>query len=170
VSDHTPDLGILLVDDLALKAHEGTKTVTRRPMRPDSEQDPEPGHSWRECLCHAIDPADTPCDVCHARFGPAVLAGAGTARPGQWPGDSKDPDAPSWRPSIHMPKWASRTWGRIVSVRPWRITGPLCDCEARREGFDDPEALRQVLRDTYPDVEWFWRVEWVRIETPTVSR
>lgn len=43
----------------------GTKTQTRRLVK---EAEPDPGHSWRECLCREIDPSDTPCVVCDARF------------------------------------------------------------------------------------------------------
>lgn len=34
------------------------------------ENAPSPGYTWAECLCHEIDPSDTPCVTCFARFKP----------------------------------------------------------------------------------------------------
>mgnify|MGYP000737135586 CR=1 FL=1 len=60
---------------------------------------------------------------------------------------------------------ASRTWGRIVSVRPCDLTD-IDHAEAVREGFDSvPECLAGI-RAIYPDTPVFWRIEWERIEVP----
>lgn len=53
----------------------GTKTVTRRPVRRENE--PDPGKVWDECLCREIDPSDTPCVVCDARFGACPFGAPG---------------------------------------------------------------------------------------------
>ena len=73
------------------------------------------------------------------------------------------------RPSIHMPKWAARTWGRIVSVRPCDLSG-IDDVEAQREGFDTAAECVAAIRAIYPDARWFWRVEWSPIDRPEVPR
>jgi hypothetical protein len=42
-----------------------------------------------------------------------------------------------WRPSIHMPKWAARTWLRVTSVRVERVQDISGD-DARAEGVRYP--------------------------------
>lgn len=119
---------------------------------------------------------------------PAVIRGAGTAKVGGrvWirecfsPVHAPPADGPEvlyrasadhaliihmaeagdrWRPSIHMPKWASRTWGRITSVTPCNLS-TVDDAEAKREGFETADELKAALKAMYPDATWFWRVEW----------
>ena len=49
------------------------KTQTRRPIK--RENKPDPGCEWAECLCREIDPSDTPCVTCEARFPGVAAAG-----------------------------------------------------------------------------------------------
>jgi len=101
-------------------------------------------------------------------------------------GDTLHRAADGWRPSIHMPKWAARTWGRIVSVRPERLQD-ITDDDARREGFTDGlgaagmlphvAAFRSTWNDCYAGRglgwganPWVWRIEWERIERPQEYR
>ncbi len=190
------DLGILLKDGLALKAFQGQKVVTRRPMAEGTERKPAEGSTWRECICHLIHPTDTPCPVCDARFGPAVVRGAGTAEVGGrvWIRECWAPvlDPPNggraalyrasadhalvihmaeagdcWKPSIHMPKWACRTWGRITSITACDLS-TIDDFEARLEGFETADQLKAALRAMYPKATRFWRIAWVPIERPEV--
>ena len=49
------------------------KTQTRRPIK--RENKPDPGFEWAECLCREIDPSDTPCCTCEARFPGIASAG-----------------------------------------------------------------------------------------------
>lgn len=72
------------------------------------------------------------------------------------------------RPSIHMPKRFSRTWGRIASVRPCDLS-TIDDAEARREGFDTAAECMAAIRGIYPTQRWFWRVEWERIDRPNLT-
>ena len=72
------------------------------------------------------------------------------------------------RPSIHMPKRFSRTWGRIASVRPCDLS-TIDDAEARREGFDTAAECMAAIRGIYPTQRWFWRVEWERIDRPLLT-
>ena len=54
------------MDPLVRAIAAGDKLVTRRLIK--REHPPEAGHSWAGCLCRQIDPTDTPCLVCEARF------------------------------------------------------------------------------------------------------
>jgi hypothetical protein len=55
----------------------------------------------------------------------------------------------TWRPSIHMPRWASRLNLRVVNV----VTQPLEDineADALAEGFRDRAAFLRAYREIYP--------------------
>jgi hypothetical protein len=199
------DLGLLMTDAMALACHDGRKTVTRRPIRvqPPASIGMHPVELTffgGELLGYAAS------DMPVWAGGAASVPGAGTAKVGGrvWIRECFSPhyhgprkpayradysDAvrdvvpePKWLPSIHMPKWACRTWGRIVSVRPERVQD-ITDEDARREGFNEgfvaPGMLPCVaaFRSTWNACylsrglgwdanPWVWRIEWERIERP----
>lgn len=54
---------------------QGIKTETRRPVTQACA--PRRGSEWQECDCYDIDPSDTPCVVCGARWGLSPHGDAG---------------------------------------------------------------------------------------------
>jgi hypothetical protein len=138
------DRGFIFSSESVLAILRGDKTQTRRVVK--RENAPDPGHVWRPCLCRELDPSDTPCDVCTARFGvPYAVAGdviwvrealfIGDA--GGWcyeadrapialsPRDTSIPAVLSWAhhqekercSARHMPKFAARVRRTVLSVR-----------------------------------------------------
>ena len=118
--------------------------------------------------------------ACYAADGPLVHPVHGPAR---------------WRPSIHMPRWASRITLEIVSVRVERLQDITAD-EVKAEGLDVPdvdysvgdspfalEAEREAYarelfakfwdsingeRASWQSNPWVWRVEFKRVETASL--
>ena len=67
------EIPILMSGPLVRATLAGLKTQTRRPIK--RENKPDPGFEWAECLCREIDPSDTPCCTCEARFPGIASAG-----------------------------------------------------------------------------------------------
>lgn len=58
-------------------------------------------------------------------------------------------------PSIHMPKWAARTWlcNTCVGVEH----GPdISEADARAEGFESADAFKAWWENQYPGLDWRW--------------
>ena len=59
-------------------------------------------------------------------------------------GNWRPKEGDRWRPSIHMPKWAARTWLRVTDVRVERLQ-EITEADAKREGFADTETVDRSL-------------------------
>lgn len=92
----------------------------------------------------------------------------------------KDPSALRWRPSIHMPRWASRILLEIVSVRVERLND-ISDDDAIEEGvsisppaseWDFPKRRYQELwesingKGSWDKNPWVWVIEFKVIPAP----
>ena len=129
------------------------KTQTRRPIK--RENKPDPGFEWAECLCREIDPSDTPCATCAARFPGLAAAGDRLWVRETWTAAMHEPKGPAdclyraddngcvedlaeakWTPSIHMPRWACRLRLPLVKVRIERVQW-ISEADAWAEGYGE---------------------------------
>lgn len=71
-----------------------------------------------------------------------------------------------WAPSIHMPRWASRTVLDVLDVRVERLQS-MSDEDARAEGFESRAAFIETWDAIYPTMDmrhnpWVWVIEFRR--------
>jgi hypothetical protein len=161
----TTERPILMNGTMVRAALDGTKTQTRRPVKPAPEmvtnQRIEPWTGDPAALLQLLQAANRSCPYGKAgdhlwvreTFGfvshdehqrplsecsieyRADLPVSCNDRPGGWPVSecAGDPQRPRWRPSIHMPRSASRILLENVSVRVERLND-CSDADARAEG------------------------------------
>ena len=141
------DRPILFSGPMVRAILDGRKTQTRRVIKWADLDEPQPGYSWADCLCPEIDPADTPCEICAARFGVRYEAGdllwvkeTWAEVDGRIVYRATEPDgAPKWKPSIFMPKKHARIWLDVVRVRAERMQ-LIAEEDAMAEGCSPAEA------------------------------
>lgn len=110
------------------------------------------------------------------------------SHPAGWDSAPNDAEALKWRPSIHMPRWASRILLEITDVRVERLNS-IHDVDAMREGIQNlttcshadfgipgvvnaqhPVRAFQLLwesiygADSWRANPWVWVIEFKRVE------
>jgi hypothetical protein len=114
----------------------------------------QPGdHLWVRETFALVWPGESPPDnVRDNRI--EYRADSGNKCPGQWPEEcGDDPDCPRWKPSIHMPRWASRLTLRVTSVRVERLQD-ISEEDARAEGV---QAFNEQYASVSPEQPFRFR-------------
>jgi len=123
----------------------------------------------------------TSLEECNIEYRADLPAGC-TDYPGGWPMEDArgNDEAPRWRPSIFMPRWASRITLKIINVRVERLQD-ISDDDAEKEGFeyfgetlleptprekfakywDSINAKRVYTWDNNP---WIWVIEFEKVK------
>ena len=171
---------IIFNSDMVRAILDGRKTQTRRIVKPQPTVEIKyreylavvdgkkikcpygaPGDRlWvREAFC-VVDDREFSGDVDEAPEGAVWVDYRATPRyappdvayPAGWENDPIDAEHLTWRPSIHMPRWASRITLEITNVRVERlqeISEEDCLAEGMRP-FDPTSKLDQVFSDLTP--------------------
>lgn len=197
--------GILFSGPMVRAILSGAKSQTRRLIKPQPEVTPEQARvlpaawdgGWIDVKC----PYGEPGDRLYVRETYALIW-PGESKPenvrdnlveyradkpdSKYPGDWPDEpaskrDAPRWRPSLYMPRWASRITVEITSVRVERLQD-ISEADALAEGIDPyewsggpahpaPIAAYRELWDTlngkkapWSSSPWVWVVEFTRVD------
>lgn len=75
-------------------------------------------------------------------------------------------EAPKWHPSIHMPKEAARIFLRVINVTPQRLK-EITKEHAKAEGFASRFEFITTFLRMYPNCtenDWVWVIELERME------
>ena len=149
----------------------GRKTQTLRVMKPQPssgvrksvlvKSGTEDGHG-REHVCPLGQPGDqlwvreTFCPVDDTQHGGdkwvdyRATPRYESSHPAGWDCEPKDPEALKWRPSLHMPRWASRIDLLITGVRVERLNS-ITNADAKAEGYPAEREIDGGSTDA-----WLW--------------
>jgi hypothetical protein len=154
----------------------GTKTQTRRIVKPGAPDD------WNACPYGVIGdrlwvrethaPAADSWGAWERRM---QKDGCGPAPVIHYAADGGDPFVEKWRPSIHMPRWASRITLEIVAVRVERLQD-ISEADVAAEGVlvdDIAPPYWRSYRELWEQINgagswdlnpWVWIVEFTRAQ------
>lgn len=207
--------GMIFNGEMVRAILDGRKTQTRRPIKwkqtrfteigeredgskwPWSEDAEHAGDFWHPCPFGAVGDRiwvrETFCTVDDTQYGgekwvdyratPKFEA----SHPAGWDCAPNDAEALKWRPSIHMPRWASRILLEITNVRVERLNA-ISQEDAQAEGmeltgwrptYSDPDSGGEVMTpyDNFAELwssiygeegwksnPWVWVIEFKRVE------
>lgn len=160
--------GIIFNGEMVQAILDGRKTQTRRPIKWKQTRFTEIGERedgskwpWSEDAEHACDfwhpcpfgavgdriwVRETFCTVDDTQYGGEKWVDYRAtpkfeeSHPAGWDSAPNDAEALKWRPSIHMPRWASRILLEITDVRVGRLNA-ISEEDARAEGIIDGGCL-----------------------------
>lgn len=167
--------------EMVCALQDGTKTVTRRAVKPQPEKF---AHSPYECCgcrwafrvgergcTEQYRPPYHPGDILYVwetwqhGFGGTYLYKASAGCDLFMTPDGKLVSDIPWRPSIHMPREAARIFLRVMSVYPQQLKDATEE-DAKAEGFGSRADFVAAILKMYPgstEESWFWVNEFERI-------
>ena len=121
--------------------------------------------TWSACCGHGAPFCDSG-DCAKPEFD--YRATNDVSRPHGWDNAPDDAEAPRWRPSIHMPRAASRISLEVTRIGLERVQD-ISEDDARAEGFSSRDEFFTLFFDVNKraprsDSPWVWIVEFRRAE------
>lgn len=207
--------GMIFNGEMVRAILDGRKTQTRRPIKWKQTRFTEIGERedgskwpWSEDAEHACDfwhpcpfgavgdriwVRETFCTIDDTQYGGGkwvdyrATPKFEASHPAGWDCAPNDAEALKWRPSIHMPRWASRILLEITDVRVERLNA-ISQEDAQAEGmeltgwrptYSDPDSGGEVLtpydnfaqlwesiygEESWKANPWVWVIEFKRVE------